>query len=134
MNLTIAKISKSHKLSRPNTYKDYVLTHTYEDHSGVFLSCPMTINEIDLLIAYVQFKADELKHAFHTSVDNLSKILIEVFGAKKVENVNKVNCIDLYENWEYWCPMAKEVEGIPLFKDNKKLNDFIARMVEREIE
>ncbi|MNF98001.1 hypothetical protein D3C84_808480 [compost metagenome] len=75
-----------------------------------------------------------LKHAFHTSVDNMSKILIEVFGAEKLEKVNKVNCIDLYENWEYWCPMAGEVENIPLFKDNEKLNEYIKMIVLEESE
>ncbi|MED3792472.1 hypothetical protein P4571_08445 [Niallia alba] len=131
---TIEKLNKKNKFSRPNTYKNYIIEHTYEENQSGIISVPLTINEIDLLAAYCQFKADEKEHAFHFSVDAFVRVLVEVFNGKSSTDSDNIKLLNLYDNWECWCPIANKVTEIELFAKNVSLNELIDNIVETKFE
>lgn len=103
----------------------FVLSHTYDTSvSLVLLKSKMTNLSMELLVAYLQFKADEIKHAYSFHQTDMEAILVRHFQCEKPPYYpEKWKHIDLYENWEKWCGISGMVDSIHHFKDENVLSD-----------
>lgn len=116
-------------VNQKNIYKKkekfYVLKHTYDiTPTPVIIKTTMNSDTVDLLVAYLQYKADEMKHAYSLHQSDMAELMAEHFDCEVIDQYSgRYYEIDLYENWEYWCGVANKVTEIPHFHNEELLNE-----------
>lgn len=123
-NETIEKVNK-----QKNIYKKkenvYVLRHTHDiSPRPVIIKSNLSSNTMDLLVAYLQFKADELQNAYDFDQVDMADFLVKYFKCEVLQSYDgNYFEIDLYENWEYWAGESAEVGKVKHFDADGLLDD-----------
>lgn len=126
-NEAIEKVSKQRSIYKKKE-KYYVLKHTYDvTPTPVILKTTIDFKTMDLLVAYLQFKADELKHAYSFDQTDMANIMTKYFNIEILDSfTGRYYEIDLYECWEHWAGEAAKVETIPQFHNDEMLKELEA--------
>lgn len=133
-NDVIEKVIKQKNIYKKKE-KYYVLKHTYDiAPSPVIIKTTIDSKTMDLLVAYLQYKADGMKHAFSFHQTDMADLLEKYFDCEVIESHSgSYYEIDLYENWEHWCSKAAEVESIPHFHNESLLVDLKTLVSKEEV-
>lgn len=123
-NEVIEKVSKQKSIYKKKE-KYYVLKHTYDvTRTPVIIKTTIDAKTMDLLVAYFQFKADELKHAYSFDQIDMANIMTKYFDCEIFDSfTGRYYEIDLYECWEYWAGEAAKVEMIPQFHNEEMIKE-----------
>ena len=133
--MKIEQINKVNKLKSIYGKREhyYVFTHTYDTitPTPVYIKSNIRPKLMDLLVAFIQFKASNILMEYEIYQTDLKDLLIKHFNCEEVMYVNHTFTeIDLYLNWEYWCSVAENVESINHFNKTELLAD-IEKLVKK---
>lgn len=132
-NEIIEKVVKQKSIYK-NKKKIYVLCHTY-DHEPrpVIIKTTMNYNTMDLLLAYIQYKAAETLEEYDFDQVVIGELLSKYFECEVLEQFNgSYYEMDLYKNWEAWTGVADKVDAIPHFYNEDLIGD-IKDLVDKSI-
>lgn len=123
-NEIIEKVVKQKSIYKKKE-KYYVLKHTYDiTPTPVILKTTIDVKTMDLLVAYLQFKTDEMKHAYSFHQVDMAEVITKYFDCEIVDSfTGSYYEIDLYECWEQWAGEAAKVELIPQFHNEEMIKE-----------
>lgn len=123
-NEVIEKVCKQKNIYKKKE-KYYVLKHTYDiTPTPVIIKTTIDSKTMDLLVAYLQFKADGMKHAYSFHQTDMANIITKYFDIEILDSfTGSYYEIDLYENWEHWAGEAAKVEMISQFHNVEMIKE-----------
>ena len=97
----------------------YLLQDIHEiDPTAYLVKTKIAPKTMELLIAFIQAKADELQHGYSVVKVEMVEVLTKHF---EVEASNQYDAswhiIEFYYNWEKWCGKFAAINEIPLFQN-----------------
>lgn len=117
---------------KSDTRQAFVLNHTYDvEPRLVYLTGPYTFDAINTLIAYIQYESSDLDEVYGMDQSEVAVVLVQLYGCELSETpITDAQKIDLYLNWEEWCGLAREVQSIKLFK-NERLSGMLQGFIDK---
>lgn len=83
------------------------LKHTHNlVPAKVYFGSTLPLLQLNKIVAYLQFKLDDLQHGFDLDEQTLREILIHHYDAVPFDTAYPIYSIDLYVMWERWCSEA----------------------------
>jgi hypothetical protein len=105
----------------------FMFNHTYDiSPRPVYMKTHLGYDTVDLLAAYLQLKADEMEHAYSLDQVDMVNLMVKHFDCEILDSEPEdYYHLDLYENWEWWCGVADQVEAIHHFNKEELIADLV---------
>lgn len=131
----IADLKKMSTIHSEDSVFTYKLSHTYDiEPSRTVVQTTIIPEAIDVLTAYIMYKAAEFDDHFDMENEELAKILVKFYGA--FNGIESDDCqidenFDLYLAWEKYCGRVDDIYSIELFHRDG-LDEYLEELVLKE--
>lgn len=123
----LKKVNRMKSLYADQDYY-YVLQDIHEiDPTPYLVKTKIDPDAMELLIAYIQAKGDEIQHGYTVVKVEMVELLVKHFGAE-LSNQHDADwrIIEFYFNWEKWCGKFAEINRIKHFQNAALVADLKA--------